>query len=47
MDNKEEKKCLNLPDFDCADFYSCCSCGGGECGCRYCWDCGACENCKG
>lgn len=30
---------------DCHYFYSCCSCGGNECGCRYCFDCNACEAC--
>lgn len=26
--------------------FTCCSCGGNKCGCAYCWDCNACEDCK-
>lgn len=38
------------PDETCGDYYNCCSCGGdeaGSCGCPYCFDCNACEVCKG
>lgn len=41
----------------CDDYLTCCSCGGNypdsgrgddwDCGCPYCWDCNACEECKG
>ncbi len=31
----------------CSDMYNCCSCGGNDCGCRYCFDCNACEECLG
>ena len=30
----------------CSDLYDCCSCGGNDCGCGYCWDCNACDFCK-
>lgn len=30
----------------CHEMYSCCSCGGNDCGCRYCFDCNACDTCK-
>lgn len=29
----------------CEDLFNCCSCGGVDCGCRYCYDCNACEEC--
>ena len=32
---------------NCEELYNCCSCGGVDCGCRYCWDCNACDECKG
>lgn len=40
------------PDKTCGDYYNCCSCGSTDadlqsCGCRYCFDCNACEVCKG
>jgi len=31
---------------DCSELFNCCSCGGNECGCAYCFDCNACDNCK-
>ena len=30
---------------DCSAYYTCCDCGGNECGCAYCWSCNACESC--
>ena len=34
------------PENTCEYYYDCCSCGGGsDCGCSYCWDCNACEDC--
>jgi len=33
----------------CFTLYNCCDCGGKEddtCGCRYCFSCNACENCR-
>lgn len=42
----EKKECLNKTDkHDCSTLFNCCSCGGNDCGCPYCWDCNACENC--
>lgn len=29
----------------CSDLYNCCSCGGANCGCAYCFDCNACDHC--
>ena len=29
----------------CEDWYNCCDCEDGDCGCGYCWSCNACENC--
>lgn len=26
--------------------FNCCDCGGGGCGCGYCWSCNACEACR-
>ena len=35
----------------CGEMYNCCSCGGpdehGSCGCDYCFDCHACDACRG
>lgn len=31
---------------DCSALFNCCRCGGVDCGCRYCFDCNACENCQ-
>lgn len=43
----EKKECLNKSDkHDCSTLFNCCSCGGNDCGCPYCWDCNACENCS-
>lgn len=47
-DMSTNTQCLlvnNERSSDCRDTYNCCSCGGNECGCRYCFDCHACENC--
>lgn len=33
--------------YECERMFNCCSCGGNDCGCRYCWDCNACEVCLG
>jgi hypothetical protein len=30
----------------CSDLFTCCDCGGIECGCPYCWSCNACDACK-
>jgi len=30
----------------CSQLYTCCSCGGNDCGCHYCFDCHACDACK-
>lgn len=30
---------------DCYQMFNCCSCGGNNCGCRYCFDCNACDVC--
>lgn len=30
----------------CERIFDCCSCGGNDCGCGYCWDCNACDSCK-
>lgn len=30
----------------CGEQFNCCSCGGEDCGCAYCFDCQACEACK-
>lgn len=32
---------------DCSSTFNCCSCGGVNCGCVYCFDCNACEHCRG
>ena len=47
-DIKIVKVCENQDGkLDCFDMYNCCSCGGKEsCGCRYCFDCHACDVCK-
>lgn len=29
----------------CEEIYTCCDCGGNDCGCAYCWSCNACEEC--
>lgn len=29
----------------CGEVYSCCDCGGNDCGCGYCFSCNACEYC--
>jgi len=45
-----ENECEEVSDehnYICSDLYDCCSCGGVDCGCRYCFDCNACDNCKG
>ena len=37
-----------IPEYNgmtCSDLYDCCSCGGNDCGCAYCFDCNACEFC--
>lgn len=40
------KPCLNQDgDYNCSNLFNCCSCGGNGCGCAYCFDCHACENC--
>lgn len=49
MDN-EETKCQNAYTLrgrvvTCGEQFDCCSCGGNECGCAYCFDCQACEFC--
>lgn len=31
---------------DCSVLFNCCSCGGNDCGCAYCFDCNACASCK-
>lgn len=30
----------------CSEMYNCCSCGDGQCGCPYCYDCRKCEHCE-
>lgn len=30
---------------DCFSVFTCCDCGGKDCGCRYCWSCRACDSC--
>ena len=34
----------------CEDIFNCCDCGTDDqengCGCRYCWACNVCDNCK-
>ena len=32
--------------WNCSALYDCCSCGDNNCGCGYCFDCNACDNCK-
>lgn len=27
-------------------YLNCCDCGGSGCGCRYCYSCNCCENCR-
>ena len=34
-----------MEDCNCSEVYNCCSCGGVGCGCLYCWNCNACEEC--
>lgn len=29
----------------CGEAFNCCDCGGGDCGCRYCFSCNACDAC--
>jgi hypothetical protein len=44
----KDSKCENKQDGqsdECSDLFNCCFCGGDECGCRYCFDCNACEHC--
>ena len=36
---------INENKYDCHALYNCCSCGGNNCGCAYCFDCNACEHC--
>lgn len=31
---------------NCSYWFNCCSCGDNQCGCSYCYDCNACEQCK-
>lgn len=31
--------------YQCCDAHNCCSCGGNECGCGYCFNCKACDVC--
>lgn len=31
----------------CGEAFNCCDCGGGGCGCRYCFSCDACDACRG
>lgn len=40
--------CMNTDDekYTCFEIYNCCSCGGNGCGCAYCFDCNACDECK-
>ena len=40
QDKKEDGSC------DCDKIYTCCDCGGNDCGCAYCWSCNACDDCK-
>lgn len=44
---KPVKECesLRFGRYECDELYNCCSCGGNDCGCRYCHDCNACEVC--
>lgn len=47
-ENKTENECeRKCDDMTCFERYNCCSCGGKEsCGCRYCFDCNACDSCQ-
>ena len=35
-----------MPATTCERLFDCCSCGGHDCGCRYCFDCNACDACR-
>lgn len=40
-----EENTLNKSNCNCAEIYTCCDCGGNDCGCAYCWSCNACDDC--
>jgi hypothetical protein len=40
-------QCENGMRTTCEEYFTCCDCGGNDCGCAYCWSCGACEACQG
>lgn len=49
---QQNKNCENLGGgntLTCEQMFDCCSCGTDDqengCGCRYCWDCNACQTC--
>ena len=47
--NTDSLKCeIKQGKYDCSKLFNCCCCGGvgGGCGCRECFDCNACDNCK-
>lgn len=35
----------HAPYTDCREYYDCCDCGNGQCGCRGCFSCNACDDC--
>lgn len=39
-------KLIKQEKYSCGDLYNCCACGGENCGCAYCFDCHACDNCR-
>jgi hypothetical protein len=44
---KQSRDMTNYDEpLDCYELFDCCSCGDNDCGCRYCFDCNACDSCK-
>jgi hypothetical protein len=45
MSNSNCLHIIDNPEHDCSYLYTCCDCGGHDCGCHQCFSCNACENC--